>query len=108
MKEIKISIDNCKISFTSYADAIQWLQKEQVSMNSDKFLKLVKSNDFLQNYLKQNNYILPIGRVSNSSYKGYTANQNVNQNSTEAPPSLQSIDSAIYTPITNTPSTDDK
>lgn len=40
--------------------------------------------------------------------KGYTANQNVNQNSTEAPPSLQSIDSAIYTPITNTPSTDDK
>ena len=63
MKEIDISIDNCKISFTTYESAIEWLQKEQVLMNSDKFLKLVKSNVFLQNYLKENNYTLPIGRV---------------------------------------------
>ena len=72
MKEIDISIDNCKISFTTYESAIEWLQKEQVLMNSDKFLKLVKSNVFLQNYLKENNYTLPIGRVSTSSYKGMT------------------------------------
>lgn len=70
--DIKILVNKSEISFNSYDTAIEYLQREQVLMNSDSFLRLIKENKFLNTYIKENGFQLPLGRVANTSYKGMT------------------------------------